>query len=92
VVVIINNNRSLQQVKGVVDASYGGNPEAKGRGLWVFRETNFAKIADEMGCLGLRVERPGEIQSALEQALKANRPVVVDVMTDIGAIPQPPWC
>lgn len=92
VVVVVNNNHSLQQVKGVVDASYGGNPEAKGQGLWVFRETNFAKIAEEMGCLGLRVERPGDIRSALEQALKANRPAVVDVVTDIEAIPQPPWC
>jgi acetolactate synthase-1/2/3 large subunit len=92
VVVVVNNNRSLQQVKGVVDASYGGNPTAKGQGLWVFRETNFAQIAENMGCLGLRVERPGEIRSALEQALKANRPAVVDVVTDIEAIPQPPWC
>ncbi len=92
VVVVVNNNASLQQVKSVVDASYGGNPEAKGRGLWVFRETNFAKIAEDMGCLGLRVERPGDLRSALKQALEAARPVVVDVVTDIGAIPQAPWC
>ncbi len=92
VVVVVNNNRSLQQVKSVVDASYGGNSEAKGRGLWVFKETNFAKIAEDMGCLGLRVERPGDLRNALEQALKANRPVVVDVVTDIEALPQAPWC
>ena len=92
VVVVVNNNASLQQVKSVVDASYGGNPEAKGRGLWVFKETNFAKIAEDMGCLGLRVERPGQIRKVLEQALSADRPVVVDVVTDIEAIPQPPWC
>jgi len=92
VVVVVNNNRSLQQVKIVVDASYGGNPEAKGRGLWVFQETNFAQIAENMGCLGLRVERPGDLRSALKQALEANRPVVVDVVTDIEAFPQPPWC
>ncbi len=92
VVVVVNNNRSLQQVKNVVDASYGGNPEAKGRGMWVFQETNFAKIAENMGCLGLRVEQPGDLRSALRQALEANRPVVVDVVTDIEAFPQPPWC
>ena len=92
VVVVVNNNRSLQQVKNIVDTSYGGNPEAKGRELWVFRETNFAQIAENMGCLGLRVERPGDIRNALKQALEANRPVVVDVVTDIEAIPQAPWC
>ena len=58
VVVVVNNNHSLQQVKNTVDISYGGNPVARGRGLWVFKETNFAKIAEDMGCLGLRVERP----------------------------------
>jgi thiamine pyrophosphate-dependent acetolactate synthase large subunit-like protein len=39
----------------------------------------------------LRVERPGDLRNALEQALEANRPVVVDVVTDIEALPQPPW-
>jgi acetolactate synthase-1/2/3 large subunit len=91
VVVVVNNNHSLQQVKNIVDASYGGNPEAKGRELWVFKETNFAQIAENMGCLGLRVERPGDLRNALEQALEADRPVVVDVVTDIEALPQPPW-
>jgi acetolactate synthase-1/2/3 large subunit len=91
VVVVVNNNRSLQQVKSIVDASFGGNPEAKGRDLWMFRETNFAKIAENMGCLGLRVERPDDIRNALEQALEAERPVLVDVVTDIEALPQPPW-
>jgi len=91
VVVVVNNNRSLQQVKNIVDASYGGNPAAKGRELWVFRETNLAKIAESMGCLGLRVERPGDLRSALEQALAAGRPAVVDVATDIAALPQPTW-
>ena len=91
VVVVVNNNSSLQQVKSVVDASYGGNPEAKGKGLWVFRETNFAQIAENMGCLGLRVERPGDLRNALKQALAANRPVVLDVVTEIKALPQAPW-
>jgi acetolactate synthase-1/2/3 large subunit len=90
-VVVVNNNRSLQQVKNIVDVSYGGNPEAKGREIWVFKETNFARIAENMGCLGLRVERPCDLRNALEQALKADRPVVVDVVTDIEALPQAPW-
>jgi thiamine pyrophosphate-dependent acetolactate synthase large subunit-like protein len=34
-----------------------------------------------MGCVGIRVERPEELSSALEQALAADRPAVVDVVT-----------
>ncbi len=90
-VVVVNNNRSLQQVKTIVDTSYGGNPEAKGQELWVFKETNFARIAENMGCLGLRVERPGDLRNALRKALKANGPVVIDVVTDIEAMPRAPW-
>ena len=73
VVVVVNNNRSLQQVKSIVDDSYGGNPAAKGGDLWMFRETNFARIAEEMGCLGLRVERPGDLRGALKRALEADQ-------------------
>ncbi len=90
-VVVVNNNRSLQQVKNIVDTSYGGNPEAKGQELWVFNETNFARIAENMGCQGLRVERPGDLRNALKKALKAGGPVVIDVVTDIGALPRAPW-
>lgn len=34
----------------------------------------------------LRVEKPAEIGPALQQALKADRPVVLDVVTDIDAL------
>ena len=36
------------------------------------------------GCI--RVEKPGEIESALDQAFSANRPCVVEVMTDQEAV------
>ena len=39
-----------------------------------------------MGALGIRVERPAEIAPALERALNANRPVIIDVVTDIDAL------
>jgi acetolactate synthase-1/2/3 large subunit len=39
-----------------------------------------------MGALGMRVEKPGDIAPALAQALKAGRPVVIDVVTDIEAL------
>ena len=39
-----------------------------------------------MGAVGIRVERPGDIAPALERALAADRPVVIDVVTDIDAL------
>ena len=39
-----------------------------------------------MGALGLRVEDARAFPAALAQALAANRPVVIDVVTDIDAI------
>ena len=47
---------------------------------------NFARLAEDMGALGIRVEKPSEIAGALAQALKADRPVVIDVVTDIDAL------
>ena len=41
-----------------------------------------AALAEAMGCYGIRVERPADIQDALAQAFAANRPAVVDVATD----------
>ena len=45
-----------------------------------------------MGALGIRVDRPGDIQSALEQALASGRPAVVDVVIDPKDSESPvPW-
>ncbi|HZT51732.1 MAG TPA: thiamine pyrophosphate-dependent enzyme, partial [Stellaceae bacterium] len=53
------------------------------RELWTFRKVNFARIAEELGAVGLRVERASEFAPAFERALAAGRPVVLDVATDI---------
>ena len=38
-----------------------------------------------MGAVGIRVEKPGDIAPAVEAGLKAARPVIIDVVTDIDA-------
>lgn len=43
-------------------------------------DLDFAKIARAFGCLGIRVEKPGGIAPALEQALQSKVPVVIDVI------------
>ena len=89
-VTVVNNNSCLRQCWDGIEAAYGdrlGNRDELRR----FRDVNFAKIAEEIGCLGIRVQQPEEIAEALKTALKAEVPCVVDVITDvrIGA-PWPP--
>jgi len=85
-VTVVNNNASGNQSKRGFDRVYGGTQTEQARELWTFSKVNFARIAEDMGALGIRVERPVEIAPALEHALKANRPVIIDVVTDIDAL------
>ena len=85
-VTVVNNNASGNQSKRGFDRAYGGQQTEQARELWTFNRVNFARIAEEMGALGIRVERATEFAPALERALGAGRPVVLDVATDIDAI------
>jgi acetolactate synthase I/II/III large subunit len=44
-----------------------------------FSPSDFSKVAEGFGCLGLRVEKPEQLKPALQQAFSAKGPVVVDV-------------
>ena len=85
-VTVVNNNASGNQSKRGFDRAYGGVQTDQARELWTYNKMNFARLAEDMGALGIRVEKPGEIAGAIERALKADRPVVIDVVTDIDAI------
>jgi len=75
-----------QPVERGFDRVYGGQQTERGKELWTYTKQNFAKIAEDIGALGIRVEKPAEIGPALQQALKADRPVVIDVVSDIDAL------
>jgi acetolactate synthase I/II/III large subunit len=45
-------------------------------------QADFVKIAQGMGAEGIRVERESDVQAALEKAMAANCPFVVDVIID----------
>ncbi len=47
---------------------------------------NFARVAQDMGAIGIRVETPGDIGPALQRAYAADRPVIIDIVTDIEAL------
>ncbi len=90
-ITVVNNNHSGNQSKRGFDRAYGGTATERSRELWVHRPVNFARIAEEMGALGLRVEQPDDIALALQQALAAERPVVIDVATDLEALAPLAW-
>jgi acetolactate synthase-1/2/3 large subunit len=89
-VTVVNNNGGGNQSKRGFDRAYGGEQTEQARELWTYRKVNFARIAEEIGALGLRVERPADFPAALARALAADRPAVIDVATDIEAIAPPP--
>ena len=85
-VTVVNNNSSGNQSKRGFDRVYGGTQTPQALEMWTFTKVNFARVAQDMGAIGIRVESPGELAGALRQALAADRPVIVDVVTDIDAL------
>ncbi|MDE0100653.1 MAG: thiamine pyrophosphate-binding protein [Truepera sp.] len=89
-VTVVNNNHSLNQEQGGVEAIYEGRTSGSDE-LWLFPDADFARIAESMGCFGATVHRPGELASALDQAFAAGRPAVVDVKTHVEGIAPKAW-
>jgi acetolactate synthase-1/2/3 large subunit len=85
-VTVVNNNGGGNQSKRGFDRVYGGTQTEQARELWTFNKMNFARLAEDMGALGIRVENASAFPAALAQALTANRPAVIDVVTDIDAL------
>src|SRR5258708_8151650 len=85
-VTVRTHTPSGNQSKRGFDRVYGGQQTEQARELWTYRAVNFARIAEEIGALGIRVEKPGELAPAIARALKADRPAIVDVVTDIEAL------
>jgi acetolactate synthase I/II/III large subunit len=89
-VTIVNNNSGYgQSITGMLKA-YGttaGNPDEVLR----FEPANYARIAEDFGCLGIRVETPSEIGPAFHTALGADKPVVIDVVSGTDCHPPELW-
>jgi acetolactate synthase-1/2/3 large subunit len=72
IVVVVFDNSML----GWVRHGQGQRPIASG-----FGQFDYAAIARAMGCFAVRVTAPGDLAGALHEALAADRPAVVDVIT-----------
>ncbi|HUC09587.1 MAG TPA: thiamine pyrophosphate-binding protein [Stellaceae bacterium] len=90
VTVVVNNNSGFgQNLTGV--RRIAGNRPGRGEALVRFGPTDFSAVARSFGVRGIRVERPAEIAPALGEALAADEPVVVDVVTDLEPRAPEPW-
>ena len=83
VVVLVMNDYCLGMVKQLQDAFYGRRYEACKFG----RNVDFARLAESMGAIGIKVTKEQEIAPAIEKSLAAGRPAVVDcVLEDPGNV------
>jgi len=89
-VTIVNNNSGLAQCIPDVTRLYAGHPGRPDE-LYRFTPVNFARVAEAMGCWARRVEEPAGIEEAIRQALAANRPAIVEVVTGLAYEAPEPW-
>ncbi|CCH53956.1 pyruvate dehydrogenase (cytochrome) [Fibrisoma limi BUZ 3] len=78
-IVLVLNNRDLNFVTWEQRLMLGDPRYVASQQL---PELNYAAFAESLGLEGIRVERPEDVAGAWERALAADRPVVLDVLTD----------
>jgi pyruvate dehydrogenase (quinone) len=86
-VVMVLHNGDLNMVTWEQRASEGAPKFSTSQDLPAFPFADFARL---LGLQGVRVERPDQIAGAWAQALAADRPVLLEVMTDPNVPPLPP--
>jgi len=86
-VILVLNNRDLNMVSWEQRITEG---DPKFKGSQDLPDFNYAAYADMLGLQGIRVKRTEDIPAAIEQAMAAHRPVVLDVLTDPSVPPLPP--
>lgn len=78
-VVLVLNNRDLNMVTWELRAQSG---EPKFEGSQEIPDFPYAAYAESLGLLGLRVDRPADVGKTWDMALSADRPVLVEAVTD----------
>jgi pyruvate dehydrogenase (quinone) len=86
-VILVLNNRDLNQVTWE-QRVLAGDPEFKGSQS--IPDIAYAKYAELLGLKGIKVDDPEKIGDAWDQALNADRPVVLEAMVDPNVPPIPP--
>jgi acetolactate synthase-1/2/3 large subunit len=83
-VTVVLNNNALVFDTHLLQAFWSASHDVDK--LSEFKPVNLSEIANQMGALGLRVTEPKEIGDAVREAIRAERPAVVEVMIDHAAV------
>ncbi|SMC61580.1 thiamine pyrophosphate-binding protein [Polynucleobacter kasalickyi] len=91
-ITIVNNNHCLSQGVKNLNIAYSHREEdGRKSECYVYRETDFAKVAQSFDCFGITVERPEDFKAAFAAALASNLPAVIDVKTEFAYQAQMAW-
>jgi pyruvate dehydrogenase (quinone) len=85
--VMVLNNGDLNQVTWEQRAMEG---DPRFEASQVVPDFPYAEYARLLGLGGIRVDRPDDIARAWDEALRADRPTVVEMVTDPNVPPLPP--
>jgi pyruvate dehydrogenase (quinone) len=86
-VVLVLNNRDLNQVTWEQRAQEG---DPKFDGSQRLPDFPYARYAEMVGLKGIKVDDPDQVGDAWDMALAADRPVVLEAVTDPEVPPLPP--
>ncbi|MFF4897949.1 thiamine pyrophosphate-requiring protein [Streptomyces sp. NPDC001068] len=86
-IVAVFNNRDLNQVTWEMRAMQGAPQFLPSQSL---PDVRYADFARSLGLDGMRIEQPEGVAGAWEAALAADRPCVLDFVTDPAVPPIPP--
>ncbi|WP_026610157.1 thiamine pyrophosphate-requiring protein [Methylocaldum szegediense] len=86
-IVLVLNNRDLNQVTWEQRALAG---DPKYEASQKVPDFPYARYAESLGFLGIKVDQPEDIAPAWERAFAADRPVLLEAYTDPNVPPLPP--
>jgi pyruvate dehydrogenase (quinone) len=81
--VLLFDNGALGMVKLEMETS--GFPDFQTD----LKNPNFAKLAEAIGMMGVRIENPSDVTSGIKKALQHPGPAIIDVVTDPNALSIP---
>ncbi len=79
VVIVVFNNSVLGMVRQWQTLFFG---KRYSNTVLADRQTDFVKLAEAFGAVGMRATTPEEFESAYKKAITLNRPVVIDTLID----------
>jgi len=91
IIAVVFNDGFYGNVRRDLEMDWGGDYGTS------FVNPDFAKMAETFGALGIKVNDPTKVHLALEEAISANKPTLIEVnMMDTKDVPRPfsgraPW-